>query len=301
MRKEIFLRIARDIHSFNNIQPLPKHIQFFHKAPTDAAGRPDFNIFQKCTSAIRQLAYSYKADALDEYLQIAQDTGYQCLDAFCKCVTHLHQHEYLRRPTEADIQRITAKHEEVHGFRVCLVAYIAWIGGGGTVRWHGNGSTREATRGIPQSCLKWLLPMICGSDMAPKVEFSVNGHRFGKGYYLADGIYPEWATLVKSVKCPMEPKTTKFKRYQEDARKDVERAFGVLQGRWQIVEQQARAYSVNKIKRIMLCCVILHNMIVENNGRAITEFGTSRNAAVNVDAQFLFSNNVIFRNLCFLV
>nr|XP_043625994.1 uncharacterized protein LOC122597469 [Erigeron canadensis] len=70
----------------------------------------------------------------------------------------------------------------------------------------------------------------------------------------------------------MEPKTTKFKRYQEAARKDVERAFGVLQGRWQIVEQQARAYSVNKVKRIMLCCVILHNMIVEDNGRVITEF-----------------------------
>nr|XP_043630364.1 uncharacterized protein LOC122601689 [Erigeron canadensis] len=70
----------------------------------------------------------------------------------------------------------------------------------------------------------------------------------------------------------MDPKTTKFKRYQEAARKDVERAFGILQGRWQIVEQQARAYSVNKIKRIMLCCVILHNMIVEDNGRALIPF-----------------------------
>nr|XP_043630315.1 uncharacterized protein LOC122601633 [Erigeron canadensis] len=76
----------------------------------------------------------------------------------------------------------------------------------------------------------------------------------------------------KSFNCPMDPTTSKFKRYQEAVRKDVEQAFGVLQGRWQIVEQQARAYSVNKIKRIMLYCVILHNMIVEDNGRAITAF-----------------------------
>nr|XP_043637894.1 protein ALP1-like [Erigeron canadensis] len=109
-------------------------------------------------------------------------------------------------------------------------------------------------------------------DRASKVEFSVNGEQFTKGYYLADGIYPEWATLVKSFKCPMDLKTTKFKRYQEAARKDVERAFGVLQGRWQIIEQYARPYSTNKIKWIMLCCVILHNMIVEDNGRAITKF-----------------------------
>nr|XP_043639789.1 uncharacterized protein LOC122610899 [Erigeron canadensis] len=66
-------------------------------------------------------------------------------------------------------------------------------------------------------------------DRAPKVEFSVNGERFTKVYYLADGIYPEWVTLVNSFKCPMDPKTTKFKRYQEAARKDVERAFEVLQ------------------------------------------------------------------------
>nr|XP_043611457.1 uncharacterized protein LOC122583083 [Erigeron canadensis] len=116
MRKEMFLRIVQDINSFESIEPLPKHFQFFHKSPTDASGRPGFNIFQKCTSAIRQLAYSFKADALDEYLQMAQDTGYQCLNAFCKCVIHLYRDEYLRRPTEADIERLTAKHAEVHGF-----------------------------------------------------------------------------------------------------------------------------------------------------------------------------------------
>nr|XP_043629769.1 uncharacterized protein LOC122601059 [Erigeron canadensis] len=70
---------------------------------------------------------------------------------------------------------------------------------------------------------------ICFKIKAPKVEFLVNGEQFQKGYYLADDIYPEWATLVKSFKCPMEPKTSKFKRYQEAARKDVERSFGVLQ------------------------------------------------------------------------
>nr|XP_043629787.1 uncharacterized protein LOC122601080 [Erigeron canadensis] len=116
MRKEMFLRIVRDINSFESSEPLPKHFQFFHKGATDASGRPGFNIFQKCTSAIRQLAYSYKADALDEYLLMTQDTGYQCLDAFCKCVIHLYQQEYLRRPTKADIEWLTAKHEQVHGF-----------------------------------------------------------------------------------------------------------------------------------------------------------------------------------------
>nr|XP_043616058.1 uncharacterized protein LOC122587974 [Erigeron canadensis] len=108
-------------------------------------------------------------------------------------------------------------------------------------------------------------------DRAPELQYTINNEEFTKGYYLADGIYPEWATLVKSFKCPMDPKTTKFKRYQEAARKDVERAFGVLQGRWAILKQDACPHSVNKIKRMMYACVILHNMIVQDNGNAISD------------------------------
>ncbi|GJU47209.1 brassinosteroid insensitive 1-associated receptor kinase 1-like protein, partial [Tanacetum coccineum] len=50
-----------------------------------------------------------------------------------------------------------------------------------------------------------------------------------KGYYLADGIYPALSTFVKTFSVAMDEKTLKFKRVQEGARKDIERAFGVLQ------------------------------------------------------------------------
>ncbi|GJW74222.1 ALP1-like protein isoform X1 [Tanacetum coccineum] len=57
-----------------------------------------------------------------------------------------------------------------------------------------------------------------------------------------------------------------FKRVQEAARKDIERAFGVLQGRWGIIRQPARAYQINMLKKIMYCCIMLHNMILEDEG-----------------------------------
>jgi hypothetical protein len=63
--------------------------------------------------------------------------------------------------------------------------------------------------------------------IAPEVNYTINGHDYNMGYYLADGIYPSWATIVKSISLPTGNKRKYFARAQEAARKDVERAFGV--------------------------------------------------------------------------
>ena len=64
---------------------------------------------------------------------------------------------------------------------------------------------------------------------APVVNYSINGHDYTMGYYLANGIYPKWSTFVKKIPSPLGPKKKLFAKTQEAYRKDVERAFGVLQ------------------------------------------------------------------------
>ncbi|KAF8404590.1 hypothetical protein HHK36_009477 [Tetracentron sinense] len=51
---------------------------------------------------------------------------------------------------------------------------------------------------------------------------------------------------------------------QESARKDVERAFGVLQAQFAIVRGPARFWKCETLKDIMKACIIMHNMIVED-------------------------------------
>jgi hypothetical protein len=54
-------------------------------------------------------------------------------------------------------------------------------------------------------------------------------------YYLADDIYPKWASFVKTISSPVLPKEVEFFKAQEGCRKDVERAFDVLQQRFAVV------------------------------------------------------------------
>jgi hypothetical protein len=72
-------------------------------------------------------------------------------------------------------------------------------------------------------------------DYAALVGFMVNGNSYDMGYFLADGIYPEWPAIVKTIRNPVDWKKSFFTAAQESTRKDIERAFGVLQARWAVV------------------------------------------------------------------
>ncbi|XP_074336136.1 uncharacterized protein LOC141673299 [Apium graveolens] len=110
---------------------------------------------------------------------------------------------------------------------------------------------------------------------APEVNFTINGNNYNMRYYLTDGIYPEWSTFVKTIPRPQSEKKKLFSKYQESQRKDVKRVFGVLQSRFTIVRGPARFLDRADLGRIMRACIIIHNMIVEDERHTYaTQFGT---------------------------
>jgi len=96
------------------------------------------------------------------------------------------------------------------------------------------------------------------------VEFEVNEHHYNHGYHLADGIYPDWGTLIKSKGLLSSNRATKhFATNQEAMRKDIEQSFALLQGQFQILAQPALQWYPGNLTQIMNTCIILHNMLVE--------------------------------------
>jgi hypothetical protein len=95
-------------------------------------------------------------------------------------------------------------------------------------------------------------------------NYEINGYPYNKCYYLADGIYPDWSTFVKIICEPAEEKNRRFAKRQEACMKDVEHAFGVLQSRWAIIRHPARTWSAEVMWEVVTACVIMHNMIVND-------------------------------------
>jgi hypothetical protein len=66
-----------------------------------------------------------------------------------------------------------------------------------------------------------LFAKLCKCE-ASEVKYSINGHDYKMGYYLAEGIYPSWATFVKTIGQPQGNKRKYFAKAQEVVYKDVE-------------------------------------------------------------------------------
>jgi hypothetical protein len=96
MRKHVFLHIVED---------LGNHGAYF-QTRVDATGRIGLSPLQKCTAAIRMLAYGSSVDQIDDNIRIGESTTIECLEHFVKGVNEIYEAEYLRRPNNDDIQRL---------------------------------------------------------------------------------------------------------------------------------------------------------------------------------------------------
>ncbi|XP_048591653.1 putative nuclease HARBI1 [Brassica napus] len=292
MNKSLFMHI---------VTRLADEVPFIQRR-RDATGRFGLSGLQKATAAIRMMAYGCAADAVDEYLRLGESTAISCLENFVEAIITLFGNEYLRKPTPQDLQRLLDI-GEIRGFpgMIGSIDCMHWEWKNCPTAWKG-----QYTRGSGKPSI--VLEAVASQDLwiwhaffgppgtsndinvldkspvfddilqgrAPKVNFFVNGHEYHLAYYLTDGIYPNWSTFIQSISLSQTPKASLFATVQESVRKDVDRAFGVLQARFAIVRNPALIWDKAKIGKIMRACIILHNMIVEDERDRHTQFDLSQ-------------------------
>ncbi|GJS63519.1 ALP1-like protein [Tanacetum coccineum] len=206
-----------------------------------------FKKMRMYTSTICQLAYGTVPDNIDEYLQKGQATAHLSLEQILTYVMDIFGSDYLRKPTIFDIGKLYERNKEKHGLPRMLgcLDCTDW-------EWFGCPVTHKA-----QYCRRDLGPdpFILLEVVASKDLWI--WHAF-LGYYLCDGIYPEWVPFVNSVTNLFDGdyKRLRYKRMHEGAKKDVEQAFGALKNKWAILATPAQANIKEKLVNIMYACII---------------------------------------------
>ncbi|KAK1610284.1 hypothetical protein QYE76_033957 [Lolium multiflorum] len=99
MSKGLFMNILHGVREFDP----------YFKLKLDVVGVVGFSSIQKCTAAMRMLAYGAPADTHDDYLRMSESTAIECMYKFCRAVVGKFGKYYLRGPTEEETARIMAQ------------------------------------------------------------------------------------------------------------------------------------------------------------------------------------------------
>ncbi|KAG7594015.1 Harbinger transposase-derived protein [Arabidopsis thaliana x Arabidopsis arenosa] len=209
---------------------------------------------------------------------------------FCRAIVELFSEWYLRSPTSEDVAQLLNIGQQ-HGFPGMLGSLdcMHWKWKNCPTAWAGQFAGRSGSPTIILEVVAdydlWIWHAYFGmpgsnndinvlnssnlfsklaQGIAPPANYIIQGQEYTMGYYIADGIYPKWSTIVQTISDPQSPKKQLFAARQESCRKDVERAFGVLQSKFAIITGAARYWKKEVLHDIMTACIIMHNMIIED-------------------------------------
>ena len=273
-------------------------------------------------AALRMLVYGSPADRMDETFQMGETTISLSFKDFCKEVILKFGDEFLNRcPTAAEKARVLSLMKR-RGFPGAFASWdckhFPWDNCPKAL--HGQYKGKEKSKSL-------ILEAICdpnlyiwyhffgepgslndlnilgkssivGAILTQKFDTSVEAYTInGKSrdwlYFLADGIYPKWSILCKSVRNPTDAKMADFSSRQESVRKDIERCFGVLIQKFGILKNPIRSWFTDDIRQILDTAVILHNMTVEvrrsnftfNDLRTVPQDDNNNNNQLDADLE----------------
>ena len=260
-------------------------------------GRPLSSIQSRLMLPLKTLAYGVAMHTFCDYFQMSRNLAIEACRQFDSVITFLYQEEWMRCPTKDDMTAIVNLHHHHHnvsgmlGSLDCSQTFWkncpkAWHGTYKTGKekkpsivleaicdyhcffWH---TTYGYAGSLSDENVMYLSPFLqkmadgsFGNLEDHLVPYSIAGEQFNQTFVLTDGIYPMFSRFVKPIKQPMTRKEKRFTKWQESARKSIERAFGILKERFQWVDRPIQLIDLTEISLRMNSCIILHNMCVSD-------------------------------------
>ena len=273
---------------------------------------------------LRILAYGLPPDNIDDCLEMSETTACETIKRFCSAVIAALGPVHLREPTEDDIKKMlekfvacgtpgllgsidctkwvwrncpTALHGQFKGIEKVPTVTLEAICDLSLWIWHAFFGMPGSLNDINVVEASPIINKIAAGTFPSPCEYRIAGVRRNMPYWFSDGIYPKAPFFILSIAEPVAMREKLFASIQEDVRKDIERAFGVLQAKWNILCRPSKLMSVDTMEVIMRCAIILQNMCVEER----ESFGTDYGIAANEQANEVIVGGAVWPMWCGLV
>jgi hypothetical protein len=266
-----------------------KHPSFQHNK--NRAGRRGIHPLVKTTACFRHIAYATSADQLDECFQISETVFLETRQAFCDIILHEFEEEYLP-PIDIKLARSLCKTHEKIGWPGLLgsldCSHWQWSKCPKSLQGEYKKGSKEKPTVVYECACDYQLriwhcnfalpgasndlnvldisPLVCQIANGNTItEFRVDGTLFDQPYLLVDGIYSKWTCFLGPISVPSIESEKNYTIQQSARRKDIERAFGVLKMKFNILNTPSLTGDLSLMNRILRVCVILHNMVTSMN------------------------------------
>ena len=263
----------------------------------DCTGKMGIHPLVKLAAVLRVLGYGTPFDQMDELFGISESMVAKCFHRFNELMVDLYASKYLALPSEEELKE-KMKVNASRGFPGCIGSIDCTV-----IKWHNcpvafkgqycGPKTKVPTVqletvvdadlyiwhqffGMPGSCNDInvldnspLMHKIENGQFPPPLQYEIEGERFTTPYMLADGIYPDWAVFAKPIGSPITMAEKAYTKKQESIRKDVERAYGILKIRFRCLDIPVKLWHIEKMKKMVQTCIILHNMIIATRNQDV--------------------------------
>jgi len=266
----------------------------------------------KVLNVLKVVRFGTSLNAFEDYFQISAEAVRKAHEEFFHVICNAEElkHQYLRQMTRIDAARVSALHDQIHGvpgmafsidcmhvkWKNCPVAYqgsfknkkdgcctLVLEAGADHNEWFWHvgfgapGANNDINIWDRSQLRAKLLDGSWELDVDPLHTFTIGGHQFNAIWFLVDGIYPPIARFVKTISDPLKHEVL-YASWQERCRKDVERAFAALQGKWRALARPVEFWDPEHIGDMVTGCVLMHNRMVEQrleaNGGVLDDTGT---------------------------
>jgi Plant transposon protein len=293
---EIMFRLSRPRFQRLLEDVMAAEIPFFKNLPMDAHGRIGAALECRLLLPLKTMAYGVPSHTFRDYFQMSETLARESCLQFHKAIKKIYQDEYLRLPDQQDLKNIVKLHKSVHGidgmFGSIDCMHTTWKNC--PVAWQGSfkGKEKKPTIVLEALCDHQLwfwhaaygyagvLNDITILNLSPFLDslidgsfnlleagctpYTIGNQSFKQLFILVDGVYPQFSRFVQGYKMPIGERQKRFTEWQEAVRKDIERAFAVLQGRWQCIARPLHQLDLGLIGLEVCACLILHNMGVSD-------------------------------------